>query len=168
MVRWKKIKGYSNYSVSDDGQVYSYNSEKVLKGRLDGRGNYLYVSLCNEGKIKNRNIHRLVAEQFVNNSDPKTLVQVDHIDNNPKNNHYTNLRWIDRHLNSLNSKVYKNNKSGVKGVHYRKWGEHVYWQACIQINKHEHRKSFKNKDDAIAWRKEMVEKHYNKDFYRDK
>ena len=37
-------------------------------------------------------IHRLVAEAYIPN--PDNLPQVDHIDNNPYNNHVNNLQWI--------------------------------------------------------------------------
>ena len=36
--------------------------------------------------------HRIVAELFVAN--PEDKPEVDHIDGNRKNNHYTNLRWV--------------------------------------------------------------------------
>lgn len=53
--------------------------------------------------------------------------EVDHIDRNPLNNRISNLRACDRLENSRNQSVYKNNKSGVRGV---RW-VNGKWQASI-------------------------------------
>lgn len=45
---------------------------------------------------------------------------LDHIDNNPQNNKIENLRPATRLQNSYNRKLNANNKSGVKGVYWRK------------------------------------------------
>ena len=47
-------------------------------------------------------IHRLVAEAFVENPRPDLFNRVDHIDHNPHNNAFTNLRWVDGDLNKVN------------------------------------------------------------------
>lgn len=50
-------------------------------------------------------VHRLVAEYFVDN--PSSYTEVDHIDTNPSNNVYTNLRWcthIGNYENELTKK----------------------------------------------------------------
>lgn len=42
-------------------------------------------------------IHRLVGEAFVEN--PYNKPEIHHKDNNPKNNHFTNLMWVTRKEN---------------------------------------------------------------------
>ena len=55
-----------------------------------------------------KSVHRLVAKAFVKNPRPDIFDMVDHIDGNPSNNHYTNLRWVDNELNTANRKKCKN------------------------------------------------------------
>ena len=53
-------------------------------------------------------IHRLVAQYFVDNPDNYSMV--DHIDGNPSNNHYSNLRWCTQAIN-MNNPVSKERSS---------------------------------------------------------
>lgn len=73
------------YAVTEDGRVWSYKNSKFL---IPYKTNYLYVSI----KGKKHSIHRLVAETFIPN--PNSYPVVDHIDDNPYNNHVTNLQWM--------------------------------------------------------------------------
>lgn len=109
--RWKWVKGYRGlYKVSTEGVVKS--AARVVEGK-DGRlmavtgrilkpGNlvsgsgkrYKVVSLWRGGKGRMFQVHRLVAMAFVPN--PDNLPEVNHLDGNPGNNHYTNLEWTTR------------------------------------------------------------------------
>lgn len=92
MENWKDVIGYEGlYKVSDQGNVYSCVTNKVLTPAICGRG-YLKVILCrNKHDHKNMMIHRLVAESFLPN--PEGKLTVNHIDGNKQNNSATNLEW---------------------------------------------------------------------------
>lgn len=60
MAKWKQIKGYPGYKVSDEGQVYSEKSGRLLTASLHV-GNYRVVSIKDSNKKKHTLlIHRLV------------------------------------------------------------------------------------------------------------
>jgi hypothetical protein len=93
---WKTIPGFEDYSASTWGRVRRYTPSlgtypgKILKPKVNNYG-YLSVVLSSKGKNKTCSISRLVAQTFIPN--PHNLPEVDHIDNNQKNNHVENLKW---------------------------------------------------------------------------
>lgn len=81
------------YFVTDEGEVWKkkqvtlYTHEwQQLKPYIDQRG-YPAISIKNVGRWR---IHKLV-KHFVDGWSPGT--ELDHVDGNPCNNHYTNLEW---------------------------------------------------------------------------
>lgn len=58
--------------------------------------------------------------------------QIDHIDRNPTNNRFVNLRAVTQSENMHNLGKYKCNKSGYKGVTYEKCRKK--WYASIKTN----------------------------------
>ena len=77
-----------------------------------------------------RSIHQLVAETFIPN--PDNYTEIDHIDRNKLNNHYTNLRWVSRFENASepNHKSYTitDTLTGQvwKGYNLRSWAKDHY------------------------------------------
>ncbi len=57
---------YLNYDVSNIGRVRSVKTGRLLKPCVSGRGHY-DVSLCDNGKVKKHKIHRLAAQEFIEN-----------------------------------------------------------------------------------------------------
>lgn len=114
---WRPIAGFPNYQVSNKGKVMNLMSGKVLKNRINGHG-YKQVDL----KGKQYKIHRLVALAFLDN--PNNLPQVDHIDENKKNNDVSNLRWVTASENirhSAHQKSCKINQLTLDGQFIRQW-----------------------------------------------
>jgi hypothetical protein len=158
-----ELENHPLYFVSNLGKAYSlknnkWGERKELKELKLGKnkGGYLYF-VSSGRKCENVYIHRIVAETFLKRVKGKNIV--DHINRNKLDNRVENLRWTDNRGNMINSKLRKGNKSGVKGVVYNK--KNNSWDGLINIEKRKTTsRSFKTKEDAISWRKEMEKKYY--------
>ena len=89
---WKDLPEFP-YKVSEFGDVYSYNTNRILKPGTCSGGYYVY-KLHRNGVYYLRKAHRLVASLFIG-TPPAGKPLVLHNDGNPQNNHFTNLRWGD-------------------------------------------------------------------------
>lgn len=99
--KWKKIKGYPRYSVSNLGRVRNDITGKILKGSHNPDG-YMQVKLTKKKhESKYIRVHRLVAQAFIPN--PENKPQVNHIDGIRDNNIVTNLEWVTNKENSIHS-----------------------------------------------------------------
>ena len=101
---------YKKYFASKDGQMLSlkYNKKRILKLQVYGSG-YYYFKLCDNNIIKNYSVSRFVYECFKGNiPDDK---EVDHIDNDKKNNKIKNLQLLSHKENIIKSHFKKEVKS---------------------------------------------------------
>ena len=107
---WKKPR--SGIQIKD--QAGSVDSKGYIRIRFNGKKylNHRLIFLMHHGYL------------------PKML---DHIDNNRLNNCIENLRPATREENSYNKPLQKNNKSGVKNVHWRTQAKK--WVVSIGFNK---------------------------------
>ena len=93
----KPIKGWEDkYLAYSDGRIYSLLRNKFLKPRMSMDG-YKRVCLFNDGKRYEYRVHRLIAETFIDN--PDNFPQVNHKDENKKNNNFSNLEWCTKKYN---------------------------------------------------------------------
>ena len=100
----KLITGIGNilsntYSISEDGEIKNIKTGRTISQREDKDG-YMVCNLSTTNKRQQTfKVHRLVALMYVENDNPKVKVQVNHKDENKKNNHYSNLEWCTLHYN---------------------------------------------------------------------
>lgn len=99
--RWVDVKGYEGlYQVSTHGRVYSvprpHAKGGILRPGMASSG-YLQVHLYKNGTGKWRMVHRLVAENLIDN--PDNLPEVNHKDECKTNNHISNLEWCTTSYN---------------------------------------------------------------------
>lgn len=87
----KPIKGYEKqYCITRDGDVF-----RIIKGKtryckqFPDKNGYMRVHLSKNGTAKQKAVHRLVAETFMES--PNMMLQVNHIDGNKQNNSIDNL-----------------------------------------------------------------------------
>lgn len=122
------IKNYEDYTINENGEVFSIKRNKYLKQRV--RSGYLAVTLCKNGKPEDFNIHQLIAEYFIENDDPLNKICVDHIDENKQNNSLDNLRFATPSQNNRNVTKKKRKDDLPRGV----YESGKKWIARIQIN----------------------------------
>ena len=110
---WKEIEDFKNYYISNYGRLKSLfpnKKEKFLKDTTDQDG-YIRNGLTKDGKIIQKNRHRLVAEAFIPN--PENKPTIDHINSAEKtNNNVSNLRWATYKEQSNNIGFVKNQENG--------------------------------------------------------
>ena len=106
---WKDIKDYEGYyQVSDKGRVRSldryiiksngvteFKRGVIIQIQFNSKNGRPEVSLRKEGKRKCKKVYRLVAEQFVENDNPKVKTCVNHLDGDVTNCCANNLEWVD-------------------------------------------------------------------------
>lgn len=91
---------YFLYEVNEDGTVVrNVKSKKHLRIFL-GEWGYYQVQFNIKKHVKKRTVHSLVAECWLGPR-PEGL-EIDHIDRNRFNNHYSNLRYADRSMQMKN------------------------------------------------------------------
>lgn len=101
------VEGILFYPLYDEKQWFVSACGKVVgpKGivlKPKSQGEYLIVSYQADtpfgAKIRHKYVHRLVARVFHERTE-YCGTEVNHIDGNKLNNHYTNLEWVTRKQN---------------------------------------------------------------------
>lgn len=100
---------WNGYFVNSEGVIFNKNgSVKKAKTSLKG---YLFSNFYFKGKSNTKSFHRVIAEAFLGPC-PKGY-EVDHINNDRKDNRLINLRYISKSEN--NKKSYDSGNRDVFG-----------------------------------------------------
>lgn len=93
---WRQVEN-TQYYISEYGIMYNKNTMIKLKPKKDG---YLRYTFYIDKKAITESAHILVYKNFVN----KIIEhEIDHIDGNKFNNHYSNLRDVEHTQNTINA-----------------------------------------------------------------
>jgi hypothetical protein len=99
--QWKDVVGYEGiYKISEDGELRKLKSDGTMgkeSGKIGTQG-YKVTKLYAYGMKKMRSIHSMVAEAFIGQC-PKGK-EINHIDANKQNNHYSNFEYITKAENT--------------------------------------------------------------------
>jgi hypothetical protein len=153
---WKPVKGYEGiYKVSNLGKVKSlkFGKERLLKAGITS-GGYAIVVLSKNKKQKNKYVHQLVAESFLNHVPDGLNLVIDHINDIKTDNRVYNLQIV---TNRFNVKKTQGKYSSIfKGVYWHKSTNK--WASSIWIDgKRKHLGSFVNEFDASqAYQSELL------------
>jgi hypothetical protein len=144
-----------DFSYKDDGVlIWEKSIQKSVIGKEAGRlrpDGYKRFEYKGKGIYTHRMIFAYHHGYF-----PKV---VDHINRDRSDNRIENLREADNCINSRNSKLRGNNKSGKTGVCYRK--NRGSWSVTIRSEgKQITLGTFRDIDDAIKCRREAELKYY--------
>ena len=153
---WRSINGFINYQVSNLGRVRNANTGRILKLWDNGHG-YLKVVLCKNGKSFTCKVHRLVAQEFIDNPDNKKCV--DHVDNIRTNNIVTNLRWCTYSENNRNVTKQQNTSSQYLGVAWHKHKNKWICQAQDENGKAKFLGYYENEKDAAQKYDHYISEH---------
>ena len=160
---WRAVPGYEGlYEVSDQGRVRSidrYDSigrlrkKRYIKLSLSSSG-YFSVGLSKKGKVTIYLVHRLVAQVFIPN--PFSLPQVNHKDEDKKNNIAENLEWCDAKYNS--------NYGTAKERHRSTAIKNGYWSG---LSKEEYKIRFKIKRKEYLDKNKEKIREYHREYMRE-
>ena len=93
------IRGHPDYKISSDGYAINKLGD-IMSTKLDKDG-YHILRTCDNGKVSQLKLHRIVAIHFIPN--PSNLPQVNHKDGDKNNNSVENLQWSTPSNNTQHS-----------------------------------------------------------------
>jgi len=139
--------GHGLKTIVDDDD-YALLSKRKWHPVFNKNSKVCYAKSCSlvNGKVVTIRMHRLIT------CAPKGFV-VDHINHDTLDNRKCNLRVVTQQGNLRNTRLLKNNTSGVCGVRLLKRKKCDRWKATIRVDgKDVYLGLFKSKEDAVLAR----------------
>lgn len=143
---WKEILGFDIlYEVSNLGRVRTryfkergYTFEYRFLKPVDNGNGYLRFNWKLNGKQKTVYLHKLVATAFVEN--PNGYKEVNHLDENKKNNYADNLQWVSHVENcnhgTRNKRVAEKTSKSIlcveTGIKYKSVSEAAHYMGIVK------------------------------------
>jgi hypothetical protein len=125
---WKKQEGDSPSIKGFNNKCGGKIAGTLLNGRKD-EPKYLVVGIRENGVYRQYLAHRIIWKMMTGD-DP--IEQIDHVNGSRVDNRWANLRPATNGQNIQNSKLRRDNKTGVKGVAWD--SKHQKWRAVIAVN----------------------------------
>jgi hypothetical protein len=117
--RIKRVEGHARF-LSRNGKESRREVRERIMSQSESKIGRISVMLSKENVRKRISVHRIVAEAFVKNDDPIHKTEINHKDENPRNNIPSNLEWCDRKYNmnygTLPQRLNIKNRKPVEGV----------------------------------------------------
>lgn len=88
---FKKLKEDNRFEISQIGIIRNAKTKSIKSQYVSSTGYYM-ISISKNNKSKSFRVHRLLANNFIDN--PNKLKEVNHKDGNKLNNSLTNLEWV--------------------------------------------------------------------------
>jgi hypothetical protein len=116
-LRWKMrgpetFKNFGKYTAAQTCKRWNSANAGKPAGNINQNG-AVYIRISNKRYLAHRIIWLLVTGSW-------PLEEIDHIDRNPSNNTWPNLRCATRSENGCNRRLHRNNTTGFRGVRFDK------------------------------------------------
>ncbi|MBQ6005892.1 MAG: HNH endonuclease [Selenomonadaceae bacterium] len=144
------------YEVSEDGRIFrnvkSKKQNKIIIDYHHSPAGYCFTFICRKGKVQRIPIARVVAECWLG-AKPEGY-EIDHIDRNSLNNHWTNLRYVtksEQMKNRDHSGISKIGSANLEAARRRR-------MKPLALIKGDERHNFESATAAARWLAEQMSK----------
>ena len=97
----------NRYLISKRGEIFCTKNNRYINPHMSGvkRKNYPQITLYSKDKKFTKRVHSWMAITYLDFKYGNRKIVVDHIDNNPLNNHLSNLQIISNKENSTKDRI---------------------------------------------------------------